>query len=637
MQTQDANNPVSVVPERLVADSNLGVNNVLSRDKFREYTIKEMGLIADVLKPHCGPFAKYGMIVTGTGNSNIDPHMFTKDGIRLLSAVEHTALIEAYLKDSIAYIGTRVDAVAKDGTTTSMIFAANCIRYILESISDDGTMTTIDRQNTLNRLVEEIKSELIQSSLTPSIFTRTKHINAGIVAFCQAMSSSGGNLDLAKCCYQLFTSIPAVAWDMIPVSQSNMETDTPFSIVEDAYEFRLLSHFQNDNHRNVDLNTGYEAHDALVFVYPDAITPQSIITDKLSMFLGTQADPNQPIVIVATHIDASFIQFIEQANAGRPAKITLFTTIDTSRDKTGAYIITTALRVKGGAVIWDGGSSLTDDHFIHADRVVHDQRYLDFFGIVPGGITEDNTHPFYDENNTSLEYMRFVNDLLGVLSKYKSMHSAESQMGTINFLQNVLNMLICCRNVTFKIGGSTHENIANFSVVQDVIGATIASLSNNFVINGLISFRNVLIRVSTDRISDTNPGDAFTDAIVIAFLKAIDSVIGIVYGAGLKNYDMQGARKYINALCPAESDRNFYRALDISEYGELVLALMENKFDSSEQAPYEDIIRVTYPVLQPIAVYEEMLDRICELVLRLVDTAQVIVPSGVFLNSKTDE
>lgn len=629
MHTQERNSAVSVVPERLVADSNVGVHNVLSRDKFREYVVNEMTLVSDTLSPHCGPFAKYGMIVTGTGNSAINPLMFTKDGIRLLAAVEHTALIEAYLKDAIAYIGTRVDAVAKDGTTTSMIFAAECIKNIMSGFPEDS-LTTTERQNIMNRIIGDIKTELQQASLTHNVIPDRKPIQAGVVAFCQAMSSSGGNFDLARCCYELFSSVPPMSWEMIPVTQSCVETDVPFSINKTAYEYRMVAHFHNDNHRNTCLNTQYLTHNPLVFIYEDAISQTSLVTDHLGTYLATAIEGDVPVIVVATHIDSSFIAFIEQMNAGRKEKITLFSPIDTSIDKTGAFIATKALRLKSGAKPYTG-TPLTLEHFATAERVEHSTRYIDFYGIIPGE-AQDNIHPYYDESDTSSEYMTFVHELKAVIQKRAAMHDANSQIGTINMLQNITNMVVCCHNVEFVIGGSTHESIANFAVVQDVIGATIASLGYNFVINGLYSFLGVLLAASETDTSDAESIEGtFVKHVYNAFLSAIKVVIGIVYGDDSDHVLMDfKPREYVNAL-----DRKDGSVIchDMTDYCEDVVNML--KGDPCATTPAE--ISKSYPVVQPIKIYEELMDRITELVLRIADTNKVIVPHGVFLNPTNTE
>ena len=85
----------------------------------------------------CGPFARNALIINSDPTegsaigSEFDMRVFLRDGKHILKNTECISPIQQYLKTAILYVGSRVDSICKDGTTTSMLFACHLLKYLL--------------------------------------------------------------------------------------------------------------------------------------------------------------------------------------------------------------------------------------------------------------------------------------------------------------------------------------------------------------------------------------------------------------------------------------------------------------------------------------------------------------------------
>ena len=127
--------------ERMVADPSArrivntfeGTTNVFTIDEQRKTILDALDMCIRSLERHFGPTSGYSMHVDANGvSTTMSPHVFTRDGIKTLSLIEYLSPIQTYFKNLICYIGDRVDSIAKDGTTTAMLFSAYFLQHILK-------------------------------------------------------------------------------------------------------------------------------------------------------------------------------------------------------------------------------------------------------------------------------------------------------------------------------------------------------------------------------------------------------------------------------------------------------------------------------------------------------------------------
>ena len=210
---------------RAVINTNFDTNNIVPMDESLPRIKTTLQKCQKILKNHCGPQSGYAMLVNNmSAGVNFEPNVFTRDGIRILQAVEFLSPLERYIKELLTYVGQRVDNVAKDGTTTSMLFSS----YFLEAAVDRAHLVKDNNLSVfeVNKIVEKAFDDIVKAldkytfniekiNNTEEVDEEVKVKTAGLVAFMQALSSSGGNVELALAMKEIFEKSPSMAWDFI--------------------------------------------------------------------------------------------------------------------------------------------------------------------------------------------------------------------------------------------------------------------------------------------------------------------------------------------------------------------------------------------------------------------------------------
>jgi chaperonin GroEL (HSP60 family) len=114
---------------RPILDANIGLTNRIEHDDICEIMINTFNDIAEVLSDHCGPYGQFAMITTP--NNKVAEPVFTKDGIGIVRAMEYMSPMEEFVRTTLAYIGSRIETAAGDGTTSSMIICATGLSSLM--------------------------------------------------------------------------------------------------------------------------------------------------------------------------------------------------------------------------------------------------------------------------------------------------------------------------------------------------------------------------------------------------------------------------------------------------------------------------------------------------------------------------
>ena len=130
-----------------------------------------------------------------------------------------------------------------------MLTAARVIRHYIQAVIDEQPLTagkTIyerheEAADFYHRLTESLKTiTLYDDILDESKYTEKEAMEiAGKVAFMQALSASGGNLQLANVMRDIFRQSPRRVWHFFKPERSIRETDTPFSVIIPEYDSRV--------------------------------------------------------------------------------------------------------------------------------------------------------------------------------------------------------------------------------------------------------------------------------------------------------------------------------------------------------------------------------------------------------------
>lgn len=687
---------------KMVLNDNKNIKNVLPDDQLNNTITDTLRDIIELLSKHCGPDSLYAMIITGSGNSDFEPNIFTKDGIKILSQLEYVSPIQTYVKELIAYIGRRVDSAAKDGTTTSMLFAANFLWELCDKFNptgdsiyavtcndgitteyEDGTShvlkatTTRDLDKLYRGYVDQVL-EIIDKELKYTIdkfideYNLRPDIAAGVIAFIQAMSSSGGNLTLAKVNYELFKNTPKELWNRITMVQSSIETDVPYSVRYQDSQYKLLCNMLVEI-RNTDLGTRYVEDDVVLFAYPDAITVGTVVLDRV-IDLIDNADEDKALAILAQSIDSQIITYIGKKNKTRVKPITAYANLEKVKYGNDSWDIMAINAMGGKHAYSDRNESIgpisIDRHCIMVKRLEMNFNHLELFDFYPVEDELSNLHPYYTDTEAFKPYTELIDNINKMVERDAVAHVHNNQL--IESAYRVFTQMVCRRVPQLVIGGSTHENIANMTVAQDVIGATMSSITKGFIPGGLLSVFSTLVDLE-----DFDDGCNKHDAIVIntlhrIFEATLSGIVDNVYIPDLvadhyHNEEREGIAKtllmmlgndndmYINGNSVRDVLKDESVTPDVGKFFHEKSFGIINSFEVyigdlfntvNEDEPIiehlvdsdEDTIDIQhqYPPMQPYSVYTELFHRVGELLIRVAKTGTIMVPGGVFLNTDND-
>lgn len=647
---------------RQIVNTNYDTTNIASMDESQERIIKTLQSCEGVLRSHCGPQSGYAMLVNNmSAGTSFEPNLFTRDGIRILSSIEFMSPLERYVKDILSYIGSRVDSSAKDGTTTSMLFSSLFLQKMLQKRNDIQRLNLSFFQ--MNQAVEELFKQFLEE-LDTYTFTLNKLCGvgddeeieeaqavamAGKIAFIQALSSSGGNLELAMAMKEIFEKSPRVAWEFITSYTSVKETGKSFQVDVDEHDARVRCITASMISLNHALQTEYLEENVRVIVYPDALDDMSFKTEQVTKYIKNIPD-DQAAILISIHISGRLLSEINLMNQTRKKPIVIWQYSPEQRLAGQNYpwelLILCAIAGVDPFNFVDEGD-FGDEYTFMAKKVHWHDTYLDLFGIID--MDEDTClHPYYGHPEKANKFYTDTIEAINVqLKMYKEGHKPDGKM--FNLFMEMLNKVATVHRPTLRLGGPMHEQIANKDVVQDVQGAIMSSLNNGFLINGPFGILFALSKVLNSYLEKFKEGytlssnsiqanDTFKFVIAQAMLESFQSVVNTIFTLPGKTYEEKVPEKsimlmakdpelYMNVL--SDTDMPF----SLNGFLSRVESLSKNKENLNDDM---DTGR-TYPVMQPIVITRELLKRIQELLMKFINTDKIIVYGGVVVKEEKSE
>lgn len=626
---------------RAIINTNYDTNNIVPIDESTPRIKKTLKSCQTILKRHCGPQSGYAMLVNNmSAGMNFEPSIFTRDGIRILSSVEFLSPLERYVKEMLTYVGKRVDDAAKDGTTTSMLFSALFLDKVLDHLKDVQNSGLSFFQ--MNKVIEATFADILHNlefytfsiermnNSDEEVSEEVKVATAGIVAYMQALSSSGGNVELAVAMKEIFEKSPSISWDFITSHNSIKETGKAFEVEVSPYDAHIRVITALEGQLNKTLNTEYDENDAELLIFSNPILNGSVVLDALFTHLN-KSDTNTPINIISKNFPADLINEVFRLNNLRTGKIALWQYSPETRFAGMNYpyellILAAIAGVKPFDM--ENGVDYIDPekHVVKVNRIYYHDGYLDFYGLVPS--TEETLHPFYLHPDTAPQFYNDVRKQLeNELTLYREGHKKDGRM--FGLFMEMMNRIACLHRPTLRLGGPAHEQVANNDVVQDVQGAIMSSLKHGFLINGPISIYQAIDEAikpcDPDASSELKAANDFATLILNCMKESISEIISVVHAddpVDLKTFAREPS-KYVNSLNDNE----------VLEFDDFVAEVKEGKHYDNQS---EDGMRLgsTYPVLQPVAITKELLKRMQELLMKFVNTNEIVVYGGVVVNDK---
>ena len=648
MADGNANGPVIDPGARRVINNNLGLDNIAPMDQSRDDILRVLEKCVSILKDHCGPLSSYAMVTEAfSSGENFRPSLFTRDGARVLGSVEFMSPLEKFIQEMLVYVGTRVDSHAKDGTTTSMLVTADFLRRLMEMKPE------IDKLNLSIVQMEALLGDylkMVQDTMEDRFVWTINSIcgipadqevpepqaieAAAFVAFAQALSSSGGNVELAEIMKSIYAHSPRVAWDFMNYHTSIKDNGEYYSMDVPEYDARVRCVVATQNILNSALNTEYVAENVLCIVVPNSMDGGSFVTSQVEEYISRVAeeDEHRPILLISKNLDGRFVANMAKINNVRAEKIAIwnYSPEYTVAGQDYPWELMTLAAVAGiePATFNETHDFNPDTGVFTAKRVHWHDTYLDFYGIIPGQEEGDCLHPFYKYPERATKFYRgTVEQVKTMIKQYRDGLRPDGKV--YNTFIEILNNIACVHRPTLRLGGPIHEQMTNKEICQDVQGAIMSSLSNGFVVNGSFGLYYSAYE-AMEKLAEHSDPESPESKFVHLMHRALGAatLMVIMTACGYKENEcwtpkqdeamLHNAGAYLNAMDPKKSVRTFETFMEKASGG----------------ADIAKEFRLTYPVCQPFTITKELLKRIKELAIKFISTSKIITMGGVMMSEE---
>ena len=227
---------------RPIVNANIDVTNVIESHDIQSIMLNTFMDIVKILSDHCGPYGKFAMITSAT--NRIAEPIFTKDGIGIVRALEYMSVMQEYVRNTLVYMGSRIETAAGDGTTSSMIICAYGMCKLLNGIlTSHNAYSYTDLEREYKLFAKHVESILKQNCYTIDKllegFDKEEDRKTIIyrAAYSQAYTSSHGNKELSHAVATLFAETPKEAWDCMYIEKAKYESDKRYEVVIDESQY----------------------------------------------------------------------------------------------------------------------------------------------------------------------------------------------------------------------------------------------------------------------------------------------------------------------------------------------------------------------------------------------------------------
>lgn len=629
--------------QRVVMNGCPGVTNFVEKNELYNAIETTIDSFINQLKPICGPYSRYNLILipnneyhTAAG-SEYDQRVFTKDGKKVIEYSEYVSPIENYLKSMILYIGTQIDNVCHDGTTTSMLFACNMIKsYIKHKKEFDkkensliNLRTTVEIENSYKQIFEEIKSEMKKELFTLESIVKfgfDKKEAASIMSYLQSLTSSNGDKEIALEISKFFKYMPECSWDdaiarRLPACENK---DKRIEAVLNDYEIEFNTQCMSFIKNNYDNGNSYRNEDIDLLIIPQGLPDYDFSTQYLYQFIDN--DLEDPLVIFVPNIGMgnSVISTIQEKALKRNKEVIILSYGVPTRLSTNIiwHIDSICAKANKPKFMQQDGLEIKDCIIHHACiNISKNNTKLD--KLTPEDPREhpENTHPGLTYPDDYIHYTRFKHILDKELELHQTFHKKDT--GVINLIKQANTLIHVVHPTIIKLGGMTHEVQAIIPVIEDCSGASMASVSHGVYFNGIFRLHNVIKEIINKKYIDIDNlyhcSLTDFDALIyyILYEASKDTSINI-YGPLSKIYNIEIPNfNNESEFCDISNIPN-----KTSDIKDTIKSLIDSNFSNNTEIP----------PLQSANFITELLDRTRELIVKLNMTESLIVPGSAWLD-----
>lgn len=648
---------------RHVLNAHLNLTNIIEEDSIREIMLDTFTKLKELLLNHCGPYGKFAML-NDTSNPRANP-IFTKDGINIIRAVEFASPMQTMVKRTVAYIGSRIETAAADGTTSAMIIAISALEHLLITFNsarpDQQIRPMIDTfigpdigkelfsevtaDNLRNFKVSQAKLTEIYSEFVADIESRlecakytldgltdtlshrlthsTEHIRKALIkyiAYHQACVSSHNDLELSKAVAEMFTIIPESAWGHVFFQREKFETKDRIKAIVDRNQYSLPATLMQQNMLNINMNTKlFYEHATLIVLGCNLSEGDMLRWNPVYAAMERAVQNNTPLVVLTPGnmcgITRDTIQTFRQTH---PCNKIAFLAHQTSQPKMNDLL---GIKLVAGHDPSDEDTGKVD--IIEDVTVAYDNQTLQLNNLYAN---PDNVliHPLVGSKEFPVMdiVLEMMQKTIEVLKNDDRNPTTQEQMLD---LQRLYNKIHLTSRATIKIGGSIHDNAAALDVVMDTIGAVQHSLSKGFVLGGNRSLQQAL----TDMIFDDchQNGSLSVENYQLFTARLLKLIFAVTFIAAIK--DMV---KGIIRHAPPATAHNL-TTLDLIHSVDIISGLPGIVPDVLMKAIKEDLPLEAIPfplIIQPSTIDGQILSRFGDVGLKFINTVRIMSPGGVY-------
>ena len=587
---------------RPIINANIGVTNRIEAIDIQSIMMDTFDDIANVLSDHCGPYGQFAMIVN-PANKVAEP-VFTKDGIGIVRAMEYMSPMQEFVRTTLAYIGSRVETAAGDGTTSSMIICATGLKHLLKFLTTTDIAYSYNHMMGVYRHFADSIGTLLEGSGQYNIERlcdgKTEEECKKIiyrVAYSQAYTSSHGNKKLSDAVAKLFSETPKEAWNYLYIDKCKYESDNLYEVAVDESQYTVNNtHPYPSGKLTEDMGTSRKRHNARIvlsgicpaidegyidghLLYEDI--KQSIIND------------NHPSVayICPRDIDTNTMNHLNDLFKKYPNNDVVLFFIEAPDPRLNDIICMKTL----------------NNNFSIVSEFIGDYSYSGGDLKIESGLYDNPTGSKLNPMVGNIDYPnlnQMLDNIDRIIKQIKSQVANRTLNSDIANLQKLRLKLMVSKRTYFLIGGSAYDNAAAVDVVIDAIVAVKHTLTKGFGLAG----NKTLYKILSSKemcIEDNDSSNILFKEYCRAFLEGILAVF-------------HAASKWHNE--DIKFDPNV--SVDLARYtGKSVTieSLTENL----------DVDNFEVPIIQPISADIELIRRFGELSLKFVRTARIIAPGGL--------
>ena len=494
------------------------VNNITDKKELISKMIETLDELIAVLKAHCGPFSEYAVIMDPNA-MGAEP-VFTKDGINIVRGIKYTDRIKEFTRNSLQYIGSRIETSAGDGTTSAMIICATMLKVLLEAINNSKYICSTSEFNMLyGKIQAAIKAYYDTNSIGIKDYIEKYNPSAEDIktmvrniSYWQAYTSSHGDLELSDAISELFANTPIGAWNGLTLESSRYETAYRYKTEIDTAQYTLedVRPFPVSQVKDA---LGLECNRKNTRVIISEMAPCVAYVDTADLIkeMDKAIETGEELTVICPDEfrDANTLYHFDELFKKYPnhkTVIFLVRCVDKLNDITGARI----LGIPG--LNKDGEHTLTYSFKNSTLKLIS--------GLYPA--TSELIYPYKDVT-AYRELLDHVNEVI------KGLTNDTANISTTRGLKHVqkfLFKLTVIKRPSLILGGSSYDNVAAVDVAIDAISATKKSLLKGYVLGGNKTLYKACLDIEQELLKDM---PEYYSWFVSAIFKAIKESVNTVY------------------------------------------------------------------------------------------------------------